>query len=224
MAKNRKRRTLTFLVLGTVCLLGILSEYPVILVEQFIFDKGYYGFSITESITHWIFMCVLWGLLGLVLFYISARVYGFNFTKKKRRPTVKRLRASVLFIAAGTILKHLVFGGWKPLLDFRSSGWFQFIFQYIYYLFETGLLLIMIIFMQEACERILKTQKIKIKNVPWGGIILSLTWGLIHFATESNPAAALCYTLIALLIGAEYLASNKNAYITYILSALIFLI
>lgn len=224
MEKQRRWRALTFLVLGAVCLLGLLLEYPVLFAEQFIYDKIYNSFTITESITHWILICVLWGILGLVLFYISARVYGFNFTKKKKRPTKNGIKASILFLSAGVLLKLIVFGSWKPLLDFLNSGWFQFIFQYIYYFFEVGLALIMVVFMQEAFEGILKSQKIRIKNVPWGGIILALSWGLLRFVTETNPASALCYTIIALLLGAAYLAANKNVYIAYGLSVLIFLI
>jgi len=71
--------------------------------------------------------------------------------------------AVLLFLTAFGV-KFRIYGGWKPATDFIGSGWFQFIFQYIYYLFEAVIILIMIVFTQEATERFLKTHKIKLKT------------------------------------------------------------
>ncbi len=221
MAKRKTPSAMTFFILGSVCVAGLLSEYLVIIAEQFIYDKTYLKFTITESITHWVIICVLWGFLGLVLFYISARVYDFDFTKKKRLPSVKGFVISILLTGTSVGLKHRVFSDWKAVIDFRNSGWFQFIFQYVYYLFVLFLSLIMIVFVQEAFDRVLKKET---SAIPFGGIVLSMVWGFLHFVTEFNPASALCYAAAALLIGAEYLASNKNIYIAYGFSVLIFLI
>ena len=224
MAKRRKKCAATFGTLSFICLLGLCFEFVMILFEQFIYDKPYNKFTITESITHWLIISGLWGILSLVLFYISARVYNFNFSKKKNLPSERgRVVAVLLFLTAFGV-KFRIYGGWKPATDFIGSGWFQFIFQYIYYLFEAIIILIMIVFTQEATERFLKTHKIKLKHIPWGGIILAATWGIVHLATETSLIYAICYIILSLLAGAAHLAVNKNVYLSYTLIVLIFLI
>ena len=81
-SSKRKTSATGFAVLGAVCLLGLTFEYSLIMFEQFLYNKLYNKFTITESITHWLIISGLWSILGLVLFYISARVYGYNFIKK----------------------------------------------------------------------------------------------------------------------------------------------
>ena len=224
MAARQKQRAVTFAVLGLICMLGLCFEFVVIIFEQFVFDKTYYQFTITESITHWVLISVIWGLLGLVLFYVSSRVYGFDFSKKKQLPSKKKMIICFAAIIAAFSLKLAVYGGWKPYLDFIRSGWFQFIFEYIYNLFQAMIILIMAVFAQEAVERLLKSHKIKLAYIPWGGIVLGLSWGVINTVTETNTAVSVCYILLSLLIGIGHIASNKNIYLSYILTVLILLI
>ncbi len=224
MAKHIKKCATTFGVLGFICLLGLCFEFVIILFEQFIYDKTYNKFTITESITHWLIISGLWGILGLVLFYISARVYNFNFSKKKNLPSERGWIVAVLLFLTSFGLKFRIYGGWKPATDFMQSGWFQFIFQYIYYLFQAVIILIMVIFTQEATDRALKTHKLKFRHIPWGGIILAATWGAVHLVTEANFTVAIYYIILSLLAGAAHLAVNKNVYISYVLTVVILLI
>ncbi len=41
----------------------------------------------------------------------------------------------------------------KVLKELHYNGWLKFIFQYIYYVFETGLVLLIIVFGQKAFEK-----------------------------------------------------------------------
>lgn len=224
MAKRRKKCASTFGILGFVCLLGLCFESAVILFEQLIYSKAYNQFTITESITHWLIVSGLWGILGLLLFYIAARVYNFNFSKKKNLPSERGWIVAVLLFLTAFGVKFRIYGGMKIAIDFIRSGWFQFIFQYIYCLFQAVIILMMIVFTQEAAERTLKTHKINLPHVPWGGIILAATWGAVHIITESNPLTAICYIILSLLGGSAHLAANKNIYLSYVFILLIFLI
>lgn len=224
-ASKRKRSATGFAALGAVCLLGITFEYPLIMFEQFVYNKLYNKFTITESITHWLITSGLWAILGLVLFYISSRVYGYNFIKKNQFPSSRGWVTAILILLASFGVKFRIYGGWKPLIDFLQSGWFQFIFQTIYSVLQALLIVSMVIFTQEALERFSKkTASAFSGHFPWGGIILSATWGVTHLLTERSPAAAVGFIFLSLLTGAVHLALNKNFYLSYIFTLLILFI
>ncbi|MEG2145054.1 MAG: hypothetical protein RRY06_00300, partial [Lachnospiraceae bacterium] len=59
--------------------------------------------------------------------------------------------------------------------------------------------------------------------IPFGGIILAVTWGLVHIFTQG--ASTGIYAVIqALLYGSVYMVFNKNYKITYIAIALMFML
>lgn len=62
--------------------------------------------------------------------------------------------------------------GSKVLQEFASKGMLKFVFQYIYYLFEVMLFMLIIVYGQKACEVWFKRT-----NIPYGGIVVALTWG-----------------------------------------------
>ena len=219
--KKKEIKTPTFFILGLIVLIGLHLEYAVLAAEKFLYTKSYNEFSITESVTHWIIVCVMWGFIGLVIFYIAARVYGLNILKKENRPTPRGAVIMVMLLSSSIGVKYLLLGGWQMAVDFKREGWFQFIFLYIYYLFEAMLLVFGAMFIQEGCERL---TKIKSEHIPWGGALLALTWGLIHFLTDFDVTMALFYTAVAFFIGCAHLAAHKNLYISYAFAALLILI
>lgn len=81
----------------------------------------------------------------------------------------------------------------------------MFIFQYIYYAFETLLFTLILVYGQKACESWFKK-----KNIPYGGIILALTWGLAHTFTKGSIASGLLSALGGFAYGAVYLLVNRD--------------
>lgn len=219
MVKNKEQSKITFFAIGTAGLVAFALEFLILQCEQFIYDKNYYKFTITESIVHWVLICVVWGMIGLVMFYVAERVYKFDAAKRKNLPSIKGWIFCALLIAVSVALKLFVWEDFKILHDFRNSGWFQFIFQYVYYLFESFMIVLSVTFFQEAFEHCFKKE-----YIPWGGIVLALTWGLSHIVTQSSVTVGLAYTLIALLFGICYVSAKKNLYISYILITLMFLL
>ncbi len=218
--KKKLRPSMLFLT-GAVSLLGLYLEYALLAAERFIFDKSYNEFTITESVTHWIVTCVVWGFLGLIIFYVASRVYGFDLTKKDRRPTVRGLVVALLLLSSSVGVKYLLLGGWQMTLDFKQQGWFQFIFLNVYRLFEAVLLVFAAVFFQEACQRVTKIEN---EHIPWGGALLALTWGLLHFLTSGDIIMAIFYTALAFFIGCAHLAAKKNLYISYLFAAVLILL
>ncbi|MBP5636739.1 MAG: hypothetical protein J6X25_04390, partial [Bacteroidales bacterium] len=74
--------------------------------------------------------------------------------------------------------------------EFKSRGPILFPFQYVYYLFEVMLVLLIIIFGQMAFEKWFNNNKI-----PFGGILVALTWGLGHWLSKGSLFAGI-YTAI----------------------------
>ena len=146
-------------------------------------------------------------------------MYAFDISKRKTKPETKGIAACVLLIAASVFLKIKIYGGWKVQLDFLNSGWFQFIFLYIYYFFEVFLIAITIALLQEWCVMIFK-----IRVIPFGGIILALTWGASHIFTQGSILIGICYIILALMFGMAYLFTKKNLLYSFIVIVLIFLI
>lgn len=208
-------------LLGALCQLGLHAEFLLIEAEIFIFGKEYTEFTITESVTHWIVTCVMWGIVGLVMFYIASRVYGMDILQKENKPSQRGIVIALMLLSSSVGVKYILLGGWQFIIDFRSQGWVQFIFLYIYYLFEASLLLLSAVFFQEAAERIIGKQN---DHVPWGGVLLALTWGAAHFITTWNITTALFYTAAAFFIGCAYLAAKRNLYISYIFAAILIIL
>lgn len=219
--KKKEMKTHVLFLLGFISIIGLHLEYAVLAAEKLIYSKSYNEFSITESVTHWISVCVVWGFVGLVMFYIAARVYGFDVLKKQNRPTSKGIVVMIMLLSTSVGVKYLLLGGWQMAVDFKREGWFQFIFLYIYYLFESVLLVLGALFFQEGCERLAPFES---EHTPWGGAVLALTWGLIHLLTTFDVRMALFYTAVAFFIGCAHLASHKNLYVSFAIAAILILV
>lgn len=215
--KAKPSSAVTFFVLSVLSLAGLFLEAPVLQGEQFIYNKKYFQFTITESIVHWVLICFIWGIIGALLMYVSSRVYKFDLTKADKKPSMSGMAVTVLLLAAAVLTRYFVWDGWKIAQDFHRSGWFQSIFQYIYYLFEVLLVLLTVAFAQECGDRAFKT-----KYVPWGGILLALTWGLSHIITQGDLVVGLSYALYSILFGIAFLCVKKNIYISYPVIVLMF--
>lgn len=109
--------------------------------------------------------------------------------------------------------------GFKVVKEFQYHGWINFIFQYLYYIFETGLFVLIIVFAQEAGEIWFKKS-----TIPWGGILVSLTSGLAHIFTKGDLSIGLFAFLGGLLYGSIYIISKKNLYIAFPFILLMFIL
>ena len=77
----------------------------------------------------------------------------------------------------------------------------------------------MIVFGQKACEICLKKE-----NIPYGGIILALTWGLVHIFSKGSIAVGIFSAVGGFLYGAAYLMVGRDYSKTMPLLALMFVL
>ena len=109
--------------------------------------------------------------------------------------------------------------GSKVLAELHSRGPLLFGFQYIYYLFEVMLVLLIIIFGQMAFEKWFNNNKI-----PFGGILVALTWGLGHWVSKGSLGAGLYTAVGGFIFGSAYLLTNRNVKLSYILLCIMFIL
>lgn len=87
------------------------------------------------------------------------------------------------------------------------------VFQYLYYLLESAMVVALVSLFQRAGEKL--TLRVLI---PWGGIALALSWGLAHLGT--HPEGAAVVMLIAMIYGVAFVMVEKSVPATL---ALVFL-
>jgi hypothetical protein len=202
---------LKFLGLGAIAFAGLgLEGLLFFLIEPLIYSHYPDSFSTLENISHWILTCLVWGIILLLIVQISIKKYSFNMFSIKN-PLIKAnwLICAVL-VAVSIVLSIIDWDGFKIIKEFTYNGWLKFIFQYIYYIFESVLFVLMIVFGQRAGEIFFGK-----KNIPWGGIFTALTWGLVHMATKGSLSAGISSFADGLLYGLVYIACRKNLYVAF---------
>ncbi|MBR6027458.1 MAG: hypothetical protein IKP40_00055 [Clostridia bacterium] len=92
----------------------------------------------------------------------------------------------------------------KVIREFHANGPARFVFQYIYYCFEVTLVLLIIIFGQEAFER-----WFHLRHIPYGGLLAAVTWGAAHFFTKGS-STGIGIMISAIAYGCVYLLVNRD--------------
>ena len=190
----------------------------------FFLEPSVYGVSmkqwnVTQSICHWILTCITWGIIGFFIVKCAHEKYGFNIFEQK-----EKIKAWQWFATAGSVAlvlfdSYLDWKGSKVLHEFYSNGMPKFIFQYIYYFFETFLFMLIIVFEQKACEVWFKKT-----NVPYGAIIVALTWGLGHWATKGSLPTGLLAAARGFCYGVVYILLNRNIRYTYLILCIMYIL
>ncbi|MGL5254001.1 MAG: hypothetical protein ACRC9L_03170 [Brevinema sp.] len=150
------------------------------------------------------------------LMSLSKKKYHFDILKLNEVPNVKQWILALIIVIIAITVTTIVWGGLKPIKEYRSIT--ESVFQNVYYLFETALILLTIIFGQKFGEMIVKKY-----TFPFGGLFLALTWGLIHILLQ-GPMTGLYAFAMSLLYGTVYVLLQKNFKYSYILIAIIFIV
>jgi len=183
--------------------------------------------------THWYatigaFLCsvVIWAVFALVMleWMRRRRVLGSLLQLPVDR------NAAFVFIGSAAVLAMIAFleAAWSGttfpslLAEYRGFGR-QYpdhatvvtAFQYLYYLFESVMVVLVIAFFQRAGELWTRSTR-----TPWGGIGLLLTWGAAHFGT--HPEGAIAIVPVSLLFGIAFTLTRKSVIPAFVLVFLLF--
>lgn len=184
--------------------LGIEMLYAFIL-EPVLFGAQMGSWSDGQSIMHWILTCVTWAAVGIWLVRSAKKNYSLDILSVHGKLQAWQLAAVLAMLAVSVIIQYLDWGGLKFVIEFQRLGAVLFLFQYLYYAFETLLFLMIIVFGQKACELWMGHVKI-----PYGGIVCGLTWGLGHILSKGGLLIGLHGLLWGILLGTAYLVVNKD--------------
>ena len=208
-----------YMQLALLCVVGLCLEFLLAFVlEPFIFGISLNEYSTPQYITHWIATCILWGVVSWLLIVTAKQQYQFNMMEKGKHMVWWQWAIIVICIAASICVSYLNWGGFKVIKEFRSLGLPKFVFQYIYYLFETMLITLILIFSQKAFEKWFNES-----YFPYGGVLLALTWGIGHFVSKDIVTGILCI-IVSFAYGSLYLLTNRDVLKTYLFVSIMFIL
>ena len=180
---------------------------------------SYRDYAVWQAALHSIITCLTWLGAAYLLIRVAQNRLGFEIFEKSSKMKFWQIIAVCLSVILSIVMSYLDWDGFKVVKEFQSNGWLRFIFQYIYYIVETAMFLLIIVFGQKAFD--LWTKK---KNVPWGGIVCGLTWGISHvisrgFLDIGNGIASMVF---GFLFGAAYLLTNRDIKKSWLILFLMF--
>ncbi len=199
-----------FLLLAVLAFAAVgLEVLLAFAVEPVIYGVAINEWSDMQTIIHWIVTCILWGGAGLGLFWLAKKKYGFDLFQKGSKVMVWQWLLIAVCVIGSIIVSYIDWNGSKVIKEFFANGPVKFVFQYLYYVFETILVTLILIFGQKAFECWFHK-----KNIPYGGIIVAVTWGLAHFFTKDIVTGIVCM-ISGLAFGSVYLLVNRDIRKTY---------
>ena len=202
----RKRITgVDYLFLALCAFAGMALELILAFVIEPIFGIYIGTYTTAQMIGHWIVICVIWLLVGIFLIGLANKKCGFNLWEHRNKLKTWQYFGIIVCLVVSIVSHYIDWKGFKPSLEFQNLGLVKFIFQYTYYFFETFLMSLIIIFGQQACEMWFNN-----KAIPYGGIVLALTWGLIHIVSKGSILVGLLSAFGGFLYGAAYLIVGKD--------------
>lgn len=206
--------------IGLELLLGYVIEFK-------IYGYGFSEFTKLQSIMHWILICAIW-IIGIIFVVRDAAAKtGVDLYKNfKESSLVKGAKEmSVMqwaLLIAGTVIclisTWIDWNGSKVMIEFMRKG-VLFPFQYMYYLVEVAMVLLIIVFGQYAFEKWFKNDKI-----PYGGILVALTWGLGHWLTKGSLEVGIYTAFGGFVFGSAYLLTNRNIKLSYLFLCIMFIL
>jgi hypothetical protein len=229
----KKTAPVTYLMIALVFFAILGCEYPVFFIDRIIDGRNisdlfswaihWYG-----AVAHWTITIALWGGASVVFYlYLKKNKRFLELFKFKidKFALLTLIIVLILVITDGiieAIADNLAFPqllseyyGFKSM--YGTFAWLVSIFQNIYYLFESIVVLVMIACFQKAGDLWFRKT-----HFPWASIGLAFTWGAIHFL--SHPAGAMGVFIWSILPGLVYVLSKKSFYATFAVLFLAFII
>lgn len=198
--------------------LGLEMIYAYLL-EPFLYGHSMKDFNTAESVIHWNITIITWLTVAFLIVRNAEKNLGFKLKGTDSKWTPIGIIASCILIGLTLVLNYVDVRGFKIIYEFQKLGVLKFTFQHLYYLAEVVLFTLIIVFGQNGLEKLFRK-----KNIPYGGIIVGLTWGLAHWFTKGSVWIGFEGLVIGFLFGAIYLFLGRDFKKTYIVLALAFII
>ena len=220
-----KEKASPYLVMALSTFLIIALELLVLFIESLFYGTMDFLEGISASLIHWGITCVVWGA-GVWFLYVIAKKRGFFILENKSKAPYLNWIIVFALLALSVFSQYLSLDmRFKSLVEFQymqrtfeNHAVIAFVAQYIYYLVESVLILALVVFGQKFGEVAFKKN-----NVPWGGILCGLTWGVGHVLSQ-DLLTGIFAASISVAYGVVYLLLKKNVRYTYPILALMFVL
>lgn len=211
LEKEKKISPIDFLWLALYAFAGFSLELILGMVTN--------GLSLTMNA---ILTALLWSGVSLFLVHYAKKRFDFDVFSVIQSLDKNRLLPIIGLVVTVIIVTSLGFGGFKPLVEFNGElekSLSALIFRTLYYLAECSLIVLVIAFGQKFFE----AQFGLSDRFPSGGLLLAITWGLIHFLLQGFSGGL--YTIFfAFVAGLIFLLCQKDLRWTYFFVAIAFIL
>lgn len=165
---------------------------------------------------------ILWSAVSLFLIYYAKSRFHFDVFSISRPLEKKNLVLIVSLVFAVIVVSTIGFGGFKPVVEFNgelNKSMVAFGVRLLYYFAECSLIVLVIAFGQKFFESQFRLSE----RFPSGGLLLAITWGLIHFLLQGFSGGL--YTIFfSVVAGCLYLLCQKDIRWTYLFVAIAFIL
>lgn len=204
--KSKDVNGINYLCLALCAFAGLGIELIYMhLLEPIIYGHQMADWNFSQILIHWIITCITWGIITCIILEVSKRRYGFDIFVIEGKMKIWQWLCIILCIVFSKYISYWDWNGFKVVKEFQDKGLLKFIFQYFYYVFETALFTLILVYGQKAFELWFKK-----KNIPYGGILLASTWGLAHIYTQESILVGLLCALGGFTYGLIYLLVNRD--------------
>ncbi len=205
---------------------AFLLEYVALLViEMLIMRMDIGNYTAKERSVHHLIMVIIWTLyLCFILFY-SRKHYDFPQKKEKTTISTKNWVVAASCMICCKIMTFIDWHTLKMIGELQGKSVLQFILQYLYYIVEVGIVLLIIIYGQKAFD--VRRNRERESDFPFGGIVLAATWGIFHFVSRGVGIEVwngISCVIFSILGGIMYLRLDKDFLYSYIFIAIGYLL
>ncbi|MBR6402149.1 MAG: hypothetical protein IKS48_02040 [Eubacterium sp.] len=222
---NREVRWTNYLWLSLLSFGAFMLEYfSIFVIEPMLLHVDIGNYTVDQRSVHCIIMAFVWTVFIAILLFFSRK--HLHFPSRENKEENLSLGNWIITFICLIGCKILTFIDWHTLKvvgEIQDKNIYQFCAQYLYYVLEVMLVVLIIIYGQKAIENLLKKES----PIPYGGIILAVTWGAFHFVSRGvgleiwNGISTMIFSVLS---GVMYLRLNRRWLYSYLFIAVGYLL
>ena len=215
----------SYLGLGLLSFAAVMLElFSIFVIERMLLHIDIANYTTGQRSLHSVITACLWAVVILSVLVYSRRRYHYpEDTEKSGRIPSKDWKDAWICLLLCKVMTFIDWHTLKIIGESRGQSLSRIVTQYIYYIFEVGLVLLIILYGQKAAEVLLERES----SVPFGGILLALTWGMFHFISRGvgiqwwNGISCIIFSLLS---GLMYLKLKRRPICSYLMIAVGYLL
>ena len=201
----------------------LLEYFALFVIEMFILKMDIFNYTANQRSIHHLIMFGIWSIyIGCIVFY-SKRNLSFPSKHIQFIPSAKNYFIAILCLLGCKVMTFIDWQTLKVIGEAQGKDIFQFTTQYMYYIMEVFIVLLIVMFGQIAFETCMGKES----NIPFGGIVLAFTWGIFHFVSRGVGIEmwnGISCVIFSILSGIMYLKLGRNYKLSYIFIAIGYLL